>query len=198
MIRTVSVSRTRILRDPCGCARTPCGCGKSRAPASARPPAPRSAPAPAPTLAAAPLLGVRPVSASDLPWVQAWATQLGLPAPRSQRVRSFILLKDQERIGYLSARDSMLDTGNGREPMMWIVAAFLTPAHRGQGLILKYGEILSRDYYRNGVVGARIATNNARMHKIMEAGRWKKLRTTRRFVDYALELDAPYRAVRRR
>ncbi|MBI1356592.1 MAG: hypothetical protein GC160_19805 [Acidobacteria bacterium] len=123
---------------------------------------------------------------------------MALPAPKSRRVRSFILLKDQERIGYLSARDSMLDAGNGREPVLWIVAAFLTPANRGQGLILKYGEILSRDYHRSGAVGARIAANNARMHKIMEAGRWKKLRTTRRFTDYILELEAPYQAVRRR
>ncbi len=141
---------------------------------------------------------MRPVAAADLPWVQAWATQLDLPAPRSRRVRSFILLKDQERIGYISARESTLDVGNGLESVMWIVAAFLTPANRGQGLILKYGEILSRDYHRSGVVAARIATNNARMHKIMLAGRWKKVRTTRRFVDYMLELNAPYRAVRRR
>jgi hypothetical protein len=36
------------------------------------------------------------------------------------------------------------------------------------------------------------------MHKIMTAGRWKKVRTTRRFVDYMLELQQPYRASRGR
>jgi hypothetical protein len=187
MVKTISVSPVRLVREPCGCSTG----GAARRVRTI-------VPAPALKTAAAPILSVRPVAAADLPWVQAWSTQLGLPAPRSRRVRSFMLLKDQERIGYLSARDSLLDVGNGREPMMWIVAAFLTPAHRGQGLILKFGEILSRDYYRCGRVGARIAADNARMHKIMETGRWRKLRTTRRFTDYALDLNAPYRAVRRR
>lgn len=185
MVRTISTSRTYIIRDPCGCA-------------NSRPrPMPRRVIRPQRD-ATAPALGVRPVAATDLPWVQAWAAQLGLPAPRSRRVRSFVLLKDHERIGSLSAREGMIDTGGGREPIMWIAAAFLTPANRGKGLILKFGEILSRDYYRNGKVGARIATNNAKMHKIMTAGRWKKVRTTRRFVDYMLELQQPYRASRGR
>ncbi len=196
MVKTISVSAARIVREqPCGCSNGHGGRrGRTTAPLAA---VARTAAPPA-TPAVAPILSVRPVAAADLPWVQAWSTQLGLPAPRSRRVRSFMLLKDRERIGYLSARESLLDAGNGREPVMWIVAAFLTPAHRGQGLILKFGEILSRDYYRSGMVGARIAADNARMHKIMESGRWRKLRATRRFTDYGLELSAPYRAVRRR
>ncbi len=181
MVRTVSTSRTRILRNPCDCSQP----RVRRSPPRILRAAPR---APAPSLA------VRPVAAADLPWVQAWAVQLGLPAPRSRRVRSFLLLKDHERVGYLSVRENMIDAGRGRESIMWIVAAFLTPANRGKGLILKYGEILSRDYYRAGMVGARIAADNAKMHKIMSVGRWKKLRTTRRFVDYVLALNQPYRA----
>lgn len=142
-------------------------------------------------------LSTRPATADDLPWLQTWAAQLGLPAPRSRRVRSFILLKDSQRVGYMAAREDIAETGDGREPVMWIVSAFLIPALRGQGLILKYGEMLSRQYYRKGKVGCRVAADNAAMMKLMSRGGWRKTHSTRRFTDFMLELEAPFRASRK-
>jgi len=143
-------------------------------------------------------LSTRGARADDLPWLQTWAAQLGLPAPRSRRVRSFILLKDGQRVGYMAAREEMAeDGGGGREPMMWIVSAFLIPALRGQGLILKYGEMLSRQYYQKGKVGCRVAADNAAMMRLVARGGWRKTHSTRRFTDYVLELDAPFRATRK-
>ncbi|MEX2261843.1 MAG: hypothetical protein WD696_07815 [Bryobacteraceae bacterium] len=135
--------------------------------------------------------------AADLPWLLSWAAQLGLPAPRSRRVRSFMLLKDSQRVGYIAARDEMIDSGRGREPILWIVSAFLIPSQRGQGLILKYCEILSRQYYQKGKVGCRVASGNTAMLRLMARGGWKKLHATRRFVDFTLELDGPFRASRK-
>lgn len=142
-------------------------------------------------------LSARPASAADLPWLQSWAAHLGLPAPRSRRVRSFVLRKDSQRAGYMAIRDDMIDSGRGREPILWIVSAFLIPSLRGQGLILKFGEILSRQYYQKGKVGCRVATDNTRILRLMARGGWKKLHSTRRFVDFTLELDAPFRASRK-
>lgn len=142
-------------------------------------------------------LSARVATAADLPWLQTWAAQLGLPAPRSRRVRSFVLLKDGQRVGYMAARDEMADAGRGRESMLWVVSAFLIPTLRGQGMILKFGEILSRDHYRKGRVGCRVAADNTRMMRLMARGGWKKLHTTRRFTDFMLELDAPFRASRK-
>jgi hypothetical protein len=139
-------------------------------------------------------LSVRPAEAADLPWLQTWAAQLGLPAPRSRRVRSFILLKDSQRVGYLAMREQMIDAERGREPIMWIVSAFLIPSLRGQGLILKFGEILSEQVYPKGKVGFRVATDNLQMLKLVERPAWKKLHSTRRFTDFMLQLDAPFRA----
>jgi hypothetical protein len=143
-------------------------------------------------------LSARPATASDLPWLQTWAAHLGLPAPRSRQVRSFILLKDSQRVGYLAVRDDMIDSsGRGREPILWIVSAFLIPSLRGQGLILKFGEVLSEQYYHKGKVGCRVAADNMRMLKLVARGGWKKLHSTRRFVDFMLELDSPFRASRK-
>lgn len=139
----------------------------------------------------------RLASAADLPWLQSWAAQLGLPAPRSRRVRSFMLLKDSQRIGYMAVRDEMIDSGRGREPILWIVSAFLIPSQRGQGLILKFSEILSRQYYQKGKVGCRVASGNTAMLRLMARGGWKKLHSTRRFIDFTLELDGPFRASRK-
>lgn len=175
MVKTVSISRTRIIRDN---AKPKTAC----APSAAKP------------KSGAATLSIRSVEAADLPWVQAWTTQLNLPAPRSPRVRSFILTEEQNRIGYLAGRASFLDCGQGREPVMWIVCAFLIPAKRRKGLLPKFGEILSRQYFQEGKVAARIAPNNVNMHRFMATGQWRKLRTTRRFVEYMLELHAPYRA----
>jgi hypothetical protein len=141
-------------------------------------------------------LSARPAEAADLPWLQTWAAHLGLPAPRSRRVRSFILLKDAQRVGYLAMREELIDTGRGREPIMWIVSAFLIPSLRGQGLILKFGEILSEQFYPKGKVGFRVAADNLRMLKLVARPGWKKLHSTRRFTDFMLQLDAPYRASR--
>jgi len=142
-------------------------------------------------------LSTRAATADDLPWLQTWAAQLGLPAPRSRRVRSFILLKGSQRVGYMAAREDLAEVDGGREPVMWIVSAFLIPALRGQGLILKFGEILSRQFYQNGKVGCRVAADNAPMMRLMAKGGWKKTHSTRRFTDFTLELDGPFRATRR-
>jgi hypothetical protein len=142
-------------------------------------------------------LTARVAEAADLPWLQSWAAQLGLPAPRSRRVRSFMLLKDSQRVGYIAARHDMAESARGREPILWIVSAFLIPSQRGRGLILRFCEILSRQYYRKGKVGCRVATGNAAMLKLMARGGWKKLHATRRFVDFTLELDGPFQASRR-
>jgi hypothetical protein len=139
-------------------------------------------------------LSARPAGAADLPWLQTWAAHLGLPTPRSRRVRSFILLKDAQRVGYLAIREEMIDTERGREPIMWIVSAFLIPSLRGQGLILKFGEILSEQVYPKGKVGFRVAADNLRMMKLVARPGWKKLHSTRRFTDFMLQLDAPFRA----
>lgn len=141
-------------------------------------------------------LSARPATAADLPWLQTWAAHLGLPAPRARQVRSFILLKDSQRVGYLAGREDMLDAGRGREPVMWIVSAFLIPTLRGQGLLMKFGEILSRTHYPKGKIACRVAADNSRMLRLVSRGGWQKLRTTRRFSDFLLELEGPFRAPR--
>ena len=143
-------------------------------------------------------LSVRTAEAADLPWLQTWAAQLRLPAPRSRRVRSYILLKDSQRVGYLAMREQMIDAERGREPIMWIVSAFLIPLLRGQGLMPKFGEILSRQFYPRGKVGFRVAADNTRMLRLVGRPGWKKLHSTRRFADFMLEFDAPFRASRTR
>jgi hypothetical protein len=143
-------------------------------------------------------LSARPATASDLPWLQTWAAHLGLPAPRSRQVRSFILLKDSQRVGYMAVRDDMIDSsGRGPEPILWIVSAFLIPSLRGQGTILKFGEVLSEQFYRKGKIGCRVAADNTRMLKLVARGGWKRLHSTRRFIDFMLELDGPFRASRK-
>lgn len=176
MTRTVSVSKTRLLSDP-----RPV----RRAPQAAFP---RGGAA----------LSVRPLAADDLPWVQAWTAQLGLPAPRTCRVRAFILLEGDRRVGYLAARSTAFNTGQGREPVMWIVGTFLIPSRRGRGLLPRFCEILSRGHYPGGKAAARVAADNATMHRFMATGGWRKVRTTTRYTDYVLELDGPFRAGRRR
>jgi hypothetical protein len=143
-------------------------------------------------------LSVRQAAASDLPWLQSWPAQLGLPAPRWRRVRSFILLRDSQRVGYFAIREQMINTARGQEPVMWVISAFLIPALQGQGLILKFGEILSRQFYPKGKVGCRVAADNARMMKLMANGGWTKLHSTRRYTVFMLELDGPFRAPRKR
>ena len=179
MNRTVSISRTRIAtRDEIEASVR----ARRRAAPRAR--------------TGAGVLDSRRAEPADIPWIEAWAARLGLPAPTSRGVMSFVLLKDGERVGYLAARDQLVDTARGREPMRWIVSAFLVPAVRGQGLLMRFGELLSRQVYPQGKVGARIATHNARMLKLMRVGGWTRLRTTRQYVDFTLELRAPFRSGR--
>jgi len=97
----------------------------------------------------------------------------------------------------MAIRDDMIDSGRSREPILWILSAFLIPSLRGQGLILRFGEILSRQYYQKGKVGCRIAADNTRMLKLMARGGWKKLHATRRYVDFMMDLDGPFRASRK-
>jgi hypothetical protein len=143
-------------------------------------------------------LSTRPATPADIPWVQAWASQLALPASESRRVRSYILLRGQQRIGFFAVREEMSNSGAGREPILWIMSAFLIPSMRGRGLILKFGEILSREYYRNGKVGCRVATDNTRMLRLLSRGGWKKTHATSRYIAYQLELTAPFKASHRR
>jgi hypothetical protein len=142
-------------------------------------------------------LSARQAAAADLPWLQTWAAQLGLPAPRSRQIQSIVLLRDGQRVGYMAIRNDMVETARGREPILWIVSAFLIPGLRGQGLILKFGELLSRQYYQKGKVGCRVAAENSPMMRLMARGGWKKLHSTRRYTDFVLELDGPFRATRR-
>jgi hypothetical protein len=142
-------------------------------------------------------LSTRPAAAADLPWLQTWAAQLGLPAPRARQVQSIILLRDGQRAGYMAIKNDMVETERGREPILWIVSAFLIPSLRGQGLILKYGEILSKQYYHKGKVGCRVAAVNTPMMRLMARGGWKKLHATRQYTDFVMELDGPFRATRR-
>lgn len=163
--------------------------------------APRSRPSAAPRaragFAPAPSLAVRAATPADRPWIEAWAAQLQLPVPTARRVQTFLLLEDGQRIGHLAAREDVLPNGRAGEPVLWIISAFLVPAARGRGLMLRFGEMLSRDIYRKGRVGARIAADNARVHKLMAVGGWTVRRSTRRYVDYMLDLNAPFRAAKR-
>jgi len=42
-----------------------------------------------------------------------------------------------------------------------------------------------------------VATDNVAMLKLVARPGWKKIHSTRRFADFMLELDAPFRAGRR-
>jgi hypothetical protein len=195
MIRRAAIPNKRIISEPGPRPTSPAAPRTQAAPpqaAALRPPAEETE-----AKAGAAGLSARPAEAADLPWLQTWAAHLGLPAPRSRRVRSFVLLKDSQRVGYLAVREEMIDAERGREPIMWIVSAFLIPSLRGQGLILKFGEILSEQFYRKGKVGFRVAADNLRMLKLVARRGWKKLHSTRRFSDFMLELDAPFRASRK-
>jgi hypothetical protein len=172
MVRTVSLSETRLLSDPRPVRR------------------PEHPPAGGP-------LGFRPVAPQDLPWVQSWTSQLRLPAPVTQRVRSFVLIEADRRVGYLAARLTAFNTGAGREPVMWIVSAFLIPSHRRRGLLPRFCELLSRAHYPGGKTAARIAAGNAAMHRFMARGGWRQIRRTARYSDYLLEFSGPYRAMTR-
>jgi hypothetical protein len=184
MIRGVAIPNKRIITDS----------GQRQVSPAPRPRAATLQASTGQTPAGGSGLSARPAEAADLPWLQTWAAHLGLPAPRSRRVRSFILLKDAQRVGYLAIREEMIDTGRGREPIMWIVSAFLIPSLRGQGLILKFGEILSEQVYPKGKVGFRVAADNLRMLKLVARPGWRKLHSTRRYTDFMLQLDAPFRA----
>jgi hypothetical protein len=143
-------------------------------------------------------LSTRPATPADIPWVQAWASQLGLPASESRRARSFLLLRGTQRIGFFAVREEMTNSGAGREPILWIMSAFLIPSMRGQGLLPKFGEILSRQHYSEGKVGCRVATDNTRMLRLLSRGGWKKTHATSRYVAYQLELTGPFKASHRR
>ncbi|WP_372570733.1 hypothetical protein [Ruegeria jejuensis] len=135
---------------------------------------------------------------ADLPWVQTWTSQLRLPNPGSARIRGYVLTRDGRRAGYLAARATAFNTGQGREPVMWIVSAFLLPASRGKGLLPRFCELLSRAHYPSGKAAARIAADNARMHRFMNKGRWRQVRKTARYTDYVLDLAQPFTAHRGR
>ncbi len=139
-----------------------------------------------------PVLEVRRSTLADLPWIETWATQLGLPAQRGRGITSLIFLKDGQRVGYISAKHDEMMTAMGRQPVQWIMSAFLIPSVRGQGLLLRFGALASRKFYRNGKLGARIATGNRRMLKLMQVGGWRKVRSSRQYQDFVLDLKSPY------
>lgn len=174
MVKTVSISQVRLLSEPKLAARTP-----------RRKPDGNGA------------LGYRPMQPEDVPWIQSWSDQLRLPTPGNARLRGYILTEHERNVGYLAARATAFNTGQGREPVIWIVSAFLIPSHRGKGLLPRFCEILSRKLYRSGKAAARIAADNSRMHRFMAKGGWRKVRTTVRYTDYVLELTHPFRASRR-
>ena len=146
---------------------------------------------PAPSRDAA--LSIRPATPADRPWIESWASQLQLPVPTARRVRTFLLIQDGQRIGHLSAREDLMLVQRHREPVMWIISAFLVPSARGKGLMLKFGEMLSREVYGEGKVAARVAADNTRVRKMMSVGGWTVIRLTRRYVNYVLDLRAPFR-----
>lgn len=174
MVKTVSISRTRLLPDPI-----------PAAPYLRR------------KTAASGTLGYRLMRPEDIHWIQSWSAQLRLPTSGNTRLRGYILTEQSRNVGYLAARPTAFNTGQGREPVMWIVSAFLIPSHRGRGLLPRYCEILSRALYSSGKAAARIAADNDRMHRFVNKGGWRKVRTTRRYTDYVLELASPFRAFRR-
>ena len=126
------------------------------------------------------------------PVFETWATQLGLPAQRGRGITSLIFIKDGQRVGYISAKHDEMMTAMGRQPVQWIMSAFLIPSVRGQGLLLRFGALASRKFHRNGKLGARIATGNRRMLKLMQVGGWRKVRSSRQYQDFVLDLKSPY------
>jgi hypothetical protein len=139
-------------------------------------------------------LSVRPAVPADLPWITAWSDQLQLPVPTARRIITYILLDGDQRIGHIAGREDQLVVDRQRVSVMWVISAFLIPSARGRGLFMRFAEMLSREVYPKGKVGARVAADNARMHKLMAIGGWKVRRTTRNFVDYLLDLEKPFRA----
>jgi hypothetical protein len=126
--------------------------------------------------------------------VESWCASLGLLPLPTGRVRSRLLLIDDQRVGFIAGREDWLDMGRGRESVLWIMAAFLVPAARGQGNLARFAQMLTSQLYPTGVkLAARVAVHNARMHTFMRAGGWRKLGSTRQYTDYVLELDAAYR-----
>ena len=176
-LRTVSISATRIVRDD----------EPRRAPLRRAPPAVR---------AGGGTLATRRAGPHDLPWIETWSAGLGLPAP-SAGTHGYVLLENGQRVGYLAAKDHMVDAGRGPERVRWIMSAFLVPAARGRGLLMRFGAMLSQEIYPRGRVGARIAATNTRMLKLMRVGGWTKVGGTRHYSDYVLALDGPFRGGRR-
>ncbi len=131
---------------------------------------------------------------NDLPWVESWCGSLGLLPLPSGRVRMRILSIDDRRVGFIASREDWIDTGRGRESVVWIVAAFLIPSVRGQGNLARFAELLTTELFpRGSKLAARVALHNTRMQAFMRAGGWRKLQATHGYADFVLDLDGPYR-----
>jgi hypothetical protein len=135
---------------------------------------------------------MRPATQADTPWIMSWSTEIGLPATQSRRARSFILLKDGQRIGYGATRLDNLPGPNGPEPVVWIISVFIVPHMRGKGLVQRFAEIATRQYYNAGRFGARVARTNYRMRKFMEETGWTKAQETQGWIDYTFSLAGPW------
>ena len=137
-------------------------------------------------------LTMRPVTAQDLPWLMSWSAEIGLPAPRSRHVRSFIFYKDGQRVGYAATRVQDAPGANGPERIVWIISVFVLPHMRRKGLVPRFAELATRQYYGAGKFGARVARDNHRMRKFMEETGWTKTRESSRWVDYTFTLEGPW------
>ena len=141
-------------------------------------------------------LSVRLAKPHDEPWLAAWLAEEGLPIPRSRRSRSVVLLQDGQRVGHLAVKEGVIETARGREPVMWIVSLFLVPSFRRQGIMVRFGELLSRDFFPPGKVAAHVAHDNTRVVKLLDQGGWQRIRTTGKYIEFLLELKRPFRGSR--
>jgi len=142
-------------------------------------------------------IGYRKLHAEDVPWVQSWSVQLRLPNNGNARLRGFILTEHENKVGYIAVRSTNFNTGRTREPVMWIVSAFLIPSHRRRGLLPRFCELMSPYEFPKGKAAVRIAADNHRMHRFTQKGGWRKVRTTSRYTDYVLELNKPFTTIGR-
>lgn len=182
MIRRRSISNKRIVA-PVRRTRTATRPGRPQ----------RTAPTPVGVAGEGEKLSVRLAKPHDEPWLAAWLAAEGLPRPLTRRARSLVLLQDSQRVGHMAVKEGVIETARGREEVMWIISLFLVPAVRGQGIMMRFGQLLSRDFFPTGRVAAHVAVTNTRVVKMLDEGGWRRLRTTGKYIQFMLELERPFR-----